>query len=101
MSSNAGQMDMLVSGIVVALLVAMFIGGAFMIVEANGDNSVKTPDGKASVVVEPKKMFFGIAYLIAAVIFAIIFVIALYKGRKNFGRPNAGNYYSGNYSNNA
>jgi TRAP-type C4-dicarboxylate transport system permease small subunit len=98
MSSNAGQMDMLVSGIVVALLVAMFIGGAFMIVEANGDNTVKTPDGKASVVVEPKKMFFGIAYLIAAVIFAIIFVIALYRGRRNFGRPgnsaNAGNNYS-------
>lgn len=95
MSSNNGQMDMLVSGIVVALLVAMFIGGAFMIVEANGDNTVKSADGKTSVEVEPKKMFFGIAYLIAAVIFAIIFVIALYRGRKNFGRP--ANNYGNNY----
>ena len=92
MSSNNGQMEVLVSGIVVALLVAMFIGGAFMIVEATGDNTVKSPDGKTSVEVEPKKMYFGIAYIVAAALFGIIFVIALWRGRKN-----AANY--GNYGN--
>ena len=86
MSSNNGQMDMLVSGIVVALLVAMFIGGAFMIVEATGDNTVKSPDGKTSVEVEPKKMYFGIAYLVAAALFGIIFVYTLFKSnRYNYG----------------
>ena len=85
-------MEVLVSGIVVALLVAMFIGGAFMIVEATGDNTVKSPDGKTSVEVEPKKMYFGIAYIVAAALFGIIFVIALWRGRKNVSLPaNYGN----------
>ena len=88
MSSSNGQLDILVSGIVVALLVAMFTGGAFMIVEATGDNTVKSSDGKATVVVEPKKMYFGIAYLIAAALFGIIFVYTMFSGRRN----NAGNY---------
>jgi hypothetical protein len=92
MSSNNGQMDMLVSGIVVALLVAMFIAGAFMIVEATGDNTVKSADGKTSVVVEPKKMYFGIAYLIAAALFGMIFVYTLYKGGKNAPKLNAEGY---------
>jgi len=34
MSANNGNMGQLVTGIVVALLVAMFMAGAFMIVEA-------------------------------------------------------------------
>jgi len=83
MSANNGNMGQLVTGIVVALLVAMFMAGAFMIVEATGDNQTMSDDGKTGIVVEPKKMYFGIVMLIAAALLGLLFVYTLYTGGKN------------------
>ena len=83
MSNNSGQMDILVSGIVIALLVAMFLSGAFMIVEATSGNMTTSADGKTSMEIEPKKMYFGIAHLVAATLFAIGFLMTMFGKNKN------------------
>jgi TRAP-type C4-dicarboxylate transport system permease small subunit len=83
MSANNAGMGQLLNAIVVALIVAMFFAGGFMIAESTGDNQTKSEDGKTGVVVEPKKRYFGIAMLVAAALLAIAFVYTLYKASKN------------------
>ena len=94
MSANNGGMGQLLTGIVVALLVAMFMAGAFMIVEATGDNQTMSDDGKTGIVVEPKKMYFGIVMLIAAALFGIYYVYTLYKGGNSAPKPYTSNGYA-------
>jgi len=93
MSANNGGMGQLLTGIVVALLVAMFMAGAFMIVEATGDNQTMSDDGKTGIVVEPKKMYFGIVMLIGAALLGLLFVYTLYTGGKNAPKPSYTNGY--------
>jgi TRAP-type C4-dicarboxylate transport system permease small subunit len=90
-ANNNGGMGQLLTGIVVALLVAMFFAGGFMIAESTGDNQTMSDDGKTGIVVEPKKMYFGIVMLIAAAFLAMLFVYQLYKSTKNTS-------YSSNYN---
>ena len=63
----------------------MFTGGALMIVE-----STSAPDETKQN--EPNKMYFGIAFLIAAAIMGMVYVYTLYKGGNSALRVNANGY---------
>jgi len=85
MSSNNGQMDVLIQAITVALLVGMFAAGAMMIYET----SVASDDVKKN---EPNKMYFGIVFIVMAAIFGIYFVYSAIKSGKNAVKLNANGY---------
>jgi cell division protein FtsW (lipid II flippase) len=86
MSSNNGQMDLLIQAITVALLVGMFTAGAFMIYESTSadDETKKT---------EPNKMYFGIVFMIMAAFFGIYFVYSAINTGKNAVRKLNANGY--------
>jgi len=85
MSSNNGQMDVLIQAITVALLVGMFSAGALMIYET----SVASDDAKKN---EPNKMYFGIVFIVMAALFGIYFVYSAIKSGKNAPKLNAEGY---------
>jgi len=85
MSSNNGQMDVLIQAITVALLVGMFTAGAMMIYESTSAPA----DTKKS---EPNKMYFGIVFMIMAAFFGIYFVYSVMKSGKNAVKLNANGY---------
>ena len=85
MSSNNGQMDVLIQAITVALLVGMFTAGAMMIYE-----STSAPDETKKS--EPNKMYFGIVFMIMAAFFGIYFVYSVINGGKNAVKLNANGY---------
>jgi cell division protein FtsW (lipid II flippase) len=86
MSSNNGQMDVLIQAITVALLVGMFTAGAFMIYEStSADDETKKN--------EPNKMYFGIVFMIMAAFFGIYFVYSAINTGKNAVRKLNANGY--------
>ena len=85
MSSNNGQMDVLIQAITVALLVGMFTAGAMMIYEStSADDETKKS--------EPNKMYFGIVFMIMAAFFGIYFVYSAINGGKPPVKYNANGY---------
>jgi hypothetical protein len=84
-------MGHLVSGVVVALILAMFVSGALMISESSGSSGTSSTismDGGKTCTdkAEPNKMYIGIVYLLISVFLGIYFIY--YKTSSNNGGNN-------------